>query len=239
MTPAPLDDRVVMIAGASGALGRATAAAFAQLGDRLALCGRDRDRLAGVAAEVGIAPDRWVAAVGDLREPDAARSAVATAIEAFGRIDILVHVLGGYAGGTPVVELDQEETRTMLDQHLWTTLNLVQAVVPGMVERGWGRVVAASSVAAANAPARAAHYAAAKAAEETLLRSLAKEVAPHGLTINVVAIRAIDEQHERETAPTPKNAPWTTPEEIAATFLFLCSDAAAAINGARIPLDGR
>jgi NAD(P)-dependent dehydrogenase (short-subunit alcohol dehydrogenase family) len=55
----------------------------------------------------------------------------------------------------------------------------------------------------------------------------------------MVVMKAIDEQHERETAPSPKNASWTTPEEGAATILFLCSDAAAAINGARIPLDGR
>ena len=59
------------------------------------------------------------------------------------------------------------------------------------------------------------------------------------MTVNLVAMRAIDEKHERETAPSPKNASWTTPEEAAATILYLCSDAAAAINGARIPLDGR
>ena len=75
--------------------------------------------------------------------------------------------------------------------------------------------------------------------QETLLRVLAKEVAATGVTVNTVAVRAIDAEHVREHEPSPKNASWTTPEEVVATFRFLCSDDAAAINGARIPLDGR
>jgi NAD(P)-dependent dehydrogenase (short-subunit alcohol dehydrogenase family) len=89
------------------------------------------------------------------------------------------------------------------------------------------------------APAKSGPYAAAKAGQEVLLRSLAKEVAPSGVTVNLVALKAIDERHERETAPSPKNASWTTPEEIVAVIRFLCSNDAAAITGARVPLDGR
>jgi NAD(P)-dependent dehydrogenase (short-subunit alcohol dehydrogenase family) len=127
----------------------------------------------------------------------------------------------------------------MLDQHLWTTLQVVQAAVPGMVERGWGRIVAVSTTFAANPAAKGASYAIAKAAEETLVRALAREVGANGVTANVVVVKKIDTEHERESAPSPKNATWTTPEEIAAVMRFLCSDEAAAINGARIPLDGR
>ena len=77
-----------------------------------------------------------------------------------------------------------------------------------------------------------AAYAIAKAAEETLLRTIAREVASTGVTANLVVVRKIDANHARETEPSPKNAAWTTPEEIAATMRFPCSDAAAAINGA-------
>lgn len=239
MTAPTSNDRVVFIAGATGGLGRATATAFAATGARLALGGTSEERLATVASDLALADDVWVAAVGDVGTADGARAAAAAATDRFGRIDVLLHLVGGWSGGTPVVDLDPDEVRSMIDQHVWTTLHLVQAVVPGMVERGWGRVVAASSSAAVTAPAKSAHYAAAKAAQEIVLRSLAKEVAATGVTVNVVAMRSIDEGHERETAPTPKNASWTTPEEIAATMLFLCSDEAAPINGARIPLDGR
>jgi NAD(P)-dependent dehydrogenase (short-subunit alcohol dehydrogenase family) len=239
MTPPTPAERVVLVAGATGALGRAATAAFAEHGDRLVLCGRDGNRLAAVAGAAGVANDRWVAAVGDLREPETARAAAAAAVDAFGRIDVLLHLVGGFASGTPVVELTHDDIQSMIDQHVWTTVNLVQAVVPGMIERGWGRVVAAATAAAVTAPAKSGPYAAAKSAQELLLRSLAKELSSAGITVNLVAMRAIDEQHERETAPSPKNTSWTTPEEIAATILWLCSDAAAAVNGARIPLDGR
>jgi NAD(P)-dependent dehydrogenase (short-subunit alcohol dehydrogenase family) len=232
-------ERVVFIAGATGGLGRAAAAALSAAGDRLALGGTNAERLAALASELALADDRWVAAVGDVSTADGARAAVDTAVGRFGRIDVLLHFVGGWAGGTPVVDLDLDETRSMFDQHVWTTIHLAQAIVPAMVHRGWGRVVAASSFAAVSAPARSAHYAAAKAAQETILRSLAKEVAHSGVTVNVVSMRTIDEKHERETAATPKNAPWTTPEEIAATIVFLCSNEAATINGVRIPLDGR
>ena len=239
MTPSPSDGRVVFIAGATGGLGRAAAAAFAADGDRVILCGRDADRLAAVASGLRLPADRWAPAVADLADADQAADAARRATESFGRIDILLHLVGGFASGVPIVELDRAATQSMLDQHVWTTLNLVRAIVPGMVERGWGRVVAAATTAAVTAPARSGPYAAAKAAQEVLLRSLAKEVSGAGVTVNVIAMRAIDEGHERETAPSAKNVAWTTPEEAVTAIRFLCSDAAGAITGARIPLDGR
>lgn len=232
-------DRVVFIAGATGGLGRAVARLFADGGDRLALGGTNHDRLATLARDLELPDGRWVAAVGNVGTAEGATVATETAVGTFGRIDALVHVVGGFVSGTPVMELGPDDVEPMLDQHLWSTVHLARAVVPGMVERRWGRVVAAATAAAVTAPARSGPYAAAKAAQEVLLRSLAKEVGGSGVTVNMVAMKAIDEKHERETDPSPKNASWTTPEEIAATIRFLCSDEAAAINGARIPLDGR
>ena len=234
-----LAERVALISGATGGMGRVVAATFATAGARVALGGTNHDRLTALAADLGLADDAWVAAVGDVTTPEGAQAQATAAIEAFGRIDILVHAVGGFAAGTTVAEGSLDDTRSMIDRHLWSTVHLVQAVVPGMVERGWGRVLAATTSAAANAPAKSGPYAAAKAAQETLLRSLAKEVGPAGVTVNVVSLRKVDVDRERETTPSPKNAAWTTPEEIAATFLYLCSDDAAAINGSRIPLDGR
>ena len=127
----------------------------------------------------------------------------------------------------------------MLDQHLWTTLHVAQAVVPGMVERGFGRVIAVSSPLAVDPGAKGASYAMAKAAEEALVRSLAREVSGSGVTANLVIIRTLDAKHERETAPTPKNASWATPDEVAEAIVFLASPAAAAVTGGRIPLYGR
>ena len=127
----------------------------------------------------------------------------------------------------------------MLDQHVWSTLNVARAAVPGMVERGWGRVIAVTASTAVTTPPNIGAYSVAKAAEETLLRTLGREVAGAGVTVNVLAVRKIDTDHERKRAPSPKNAAWTTPEELASAMLYLCSDEAAAITGARIAMDGR
>ena len=231
--------RVVLITGATGGLGRVAAATFAADGARLGLVGTDRDRLTALGTELGLAADRWVPAVADLADPEAARAAIDTVTQRFGPVEVVLHLVGGWVGGTPVVELELDEVRGMLDNHLWTTLHVVQAVVPGMVERGWGRIVAVTSSFTATPVLNGASYAIAKAAEETLVRSLAREVGSHGVTANLVAVKKIDTHHEREDAPSPKNAGWTTPEEISAVMRFLCSDEAAAINGVRIPLDGR
>jgi len=141
----PSADRVVLITGATGALGRVAARVFAADGARLALAGTDHGRLAEVAAEAGVPDDRWVAAIGDLRDATATRTAVDAVIDRFGRVDVLLHLVGGFVPGAPILELDEDRLRSMLDQHLWTTLHAVRAVLPGMVERGWGRILAVTS----------------------------------------------------------------------------------------------
>jgi len=229
--------RTVLITGATGVLGQEVARVFAADGARLGLVGTDGDRLAGVARELGLADDRWVAGIGDLRQRDGARAAIDTITDAFGRVEVLAHLIGGYSGGTAIADLDPADVAGMLDQHLWTTLHVTQAVVPGMVERGWGRVLAVSTPVASEPPARMAPYAVGKAGEEVLLRTLSREVAGTGVTVNLVIVKAIDESGVRAT--DPKKASWTGPDEIAATFRFLASDGAAAINGARIPLHNR
>jgi NAD(P)-dependent dehydrogenase (short-subunit alcohol dehydrogenase family) len=234
-----VDDRVVLITGATGPLGRVAAREFAADGARLGLVGRDASRLAEVATEARIPDDRWVAATGSLEHADQATAAIGAVTERFGRIDVVLHLVGGFVPGAAIPELEPDQLRFMLDQHLWSTLHVARAVIPGMVERGHGRILAVTSFTTATTPARAGIYATTKAAQETLLKVLAKEVAGSGVTVNLVAARAIDAEHVREREPSPKNASWTTPEEVVATFRFLASDQAAAINGARIPLDGR
>lgn len=232
-------DRVVLVTGATGVLGRTAVTAFAADGCRLGLVGTDAGRLDAVAREAALPDDRWLGATADLRDAEEVRAAVAAVEGRFGRVDVALHLVGGFVPGAPITELDPGNLTFMLEQHLWSTLHLARAVVPGMVERGWGRILAVTSFTTVSTPARAAIYATAKAAQETLLKVLAKEVGGAGVTVNVVAVRQIDADHAREREPSPKNAAWTTPEEIVGVFRHLASDDAAAINGSRIPLDGR
>jgi 2-hydroxycyclohexanecarboxyl-CoA dehydrogenase len=233
------DDRVVLITGATGPLGRAAAAAFAADGARLGLVGTDAGRLDALASDLALPDISWVPAVADLTDRAAAHDAVAIVETRFGRIDVLLHFVGGWAGGTALVDLEPSVLAEMLDQHVWSTFHVAQAVVPGMVERGWGRIVAVTSSFTTAPTAGSAAYLAAKSGEETILRGLAREVGRDGVTVNLLAVRTIDAAHERAKAPSAKNAAWTTPEEIVATLRFLCSDDASAVNGQRLGLDGR
>lgn len=205
---------------------------------RLALVGSRLRPLQALGAELRLAEDRWMAVAGDLRKPALAEKAVATVADKFGKVEILVHLVGGYHGGESVVNTRDAEVATMLSQHLWTTLNMVRAVVPRMAAGGWGRIVAVSSPLASTPIKGVAPYAIGKAAEEALLGTLAREVAGTGTTVNLVLARTIDVKHERDAEPSTKTASWTTPEEISATIRHLVSEDASAINGAKIPLFG-
>jgi NAD(P)-dependent dehydrogenase (short-subunit alcohol dehydrogenase family) len=127
----------------------------------------------------------------------------------------------------------------MLDQHLWTTLHVLQAAIPGMRERGYGRLIGVSTPFVATPGPRGAAYAIGKSALELLLRSAARELGRHGVTANVLVMRTLDDERARAQQPDAKRDAWTSPEELAEAIAWLASPAAAAVNGARIPLDGR
>jgi NAD(P)-dependent dehydrogenase (short-subunit alcohol dehydrogenase family) len=203
---------------------------------RLALIGSHVRPLRALGDELRLADERWMTLAADLRKAALAKKAVATVVERFGKVDILVHLVGGYHGGESVVDTRDAEVAAMLSQHLWTTLNMARAVVPDMTTNGWGRIVAVSSPLASAPTKNVAPYAIGKAAEEALLGTLAREMAGTGTTVNLVLVKTIDVEHQRDGAPSSKNASWTTPEEISATIRHLVSEDAAPINGAKIPL---
>jgi NAD(P)-dependent dehydrogenase (short-subunit alcohol dehydrogenase family) len=233
-----LRDRVAIVTGATGGLGRVLTRDLAAAGARLGLLGTRMDRLEALAGELGLPPDRWHGEAANLTDPGQAAAAIDGVVARFGRADILVHVVGGWSGGTTVSETPLDAYTAMLDQHFWTTLHVTRALVPHLAAGGWGRIVAISSPVASNPPAGMSAYAAGKAAQEALLSTLSREVAASGTTVNLLLVHTIDTAHARDADPTPKNASWTTPEEISAALAYLLSDEGRVVNGARIPLYG-
>ncbi len=231
-----IGNRVAVITGAAGVLGRIVTKHLAERGTRLTLLGTNVDRLNELVRELNLPDDRVLTMAADLGNADATKAATEAVIKKFGRAEILLHFVGGWAGGTAVAEVAASVVNDMLQQHLWTTFNAAQAFVPALVANGWGRLIVISSSSAATPPAKGLPYTVGKAAQEALMLTLAEELKDTGVTANVLRVRAIDSKHERDQTRTPKNASWTTPEEIAATISYLCSDVAGVINGARIPL---
>ncbi len=233
-----LAGRVVIIAGASGGLGQVAAAEFGKRGACLVLVGSRIEKLQALAADLGQPPDRTLIHAANLAHPEAALRLAEATMERFGRIDVLLHLVGGWSGGRTIEELQAGDIEAMLRQHLWTSVHLAQALVPHMRAAGWGRFLVISSPAASQPVAKRAPYAIGKAAQEALVLTLAQELKGSGVTANAVLVSTIDVAGERKRKPDAANLGWTTPEEITATLLHLCSDQAGTINGARIPLHG-
>jgi len=233
-----LKDRVAIITGATGGLGTVVARQFAETGARLALLGRNSERLDQVFSNLGIGEDRFLLSTTDPTDPEAVESASRDVMAKFGRADILVNLVGGFIAGKKVVELPRNDLSNMIQQHVWTTFNLAQAFVPHLVANGWGRFLVISSPRALEPRGSSAAYAIGKAGEEILTLSLAQELKGTGVTANVILVRNIDVKHMRDQDPSPENAWWATPEEIAASIMYLCTDEAGMVNGARIPLYG-
>mgnify|MGYP001825612577 FL=1 len=225
--------RVAMITGATGGLGRVLAPDLAADGWDLALVGSSAERLTELVDELGLEPERVAAVVANLREQRAAVTAIDAAYERFGRVDALAHLVGGWTGGMHVGRSPDDPYRDMIDQHFWTSLNVVRELAPRMVDAGFGRIAAVSSPMAAAPDAGMGAYGVGKAAQETLFAALAQEVAGTGVTVNVVRVRAIDTS---AGAGGSDKAYATTPAEISAAIRYLFSDAARVVNGQRIGL---
>lgn len=232
------EQRVAVITGATGGLGRVVASTWASEGARLALIGTHLDRLTSLAQEIATPADRVLTVEADLTSAEAARTAAQAVIQRFGRVDMVLHFVGGWAGGKSVVDVEAAVLEDMVNQHLWSTFHTLQAFVPALIANGWGRIVVISSPSAQMPPAKGLPYSVGKAAQEALIATLAEELKGTGVTANALRVKSIDVRHERDQAPSAKNASWTTPEEIAATLRHLCSDEAGTINGARLPLYG-
>ena len=233
-----LSDKVVLISGATGALGSAVTREFAQTDARLVLTARSEQKLERLIAKAGLTAERTFTMAADVTQPHGVRELVDAAVAHFGRVDVLLNTTGGWAGGTPVAETSVEEWDHMLGLNLRSAFLLSRAVLPLMLEAGWGRIVHVSSRTAVAPRAKRAAYAVSKMGLITLTEVIAAEVKGSGVTANVILPSVIDTPANRASMPKADPSKWVPPERIAATMRFLCSDAATSINGARIPIYG-
>lgn len=224
-----MKDRVVVVTGATGVLGPAVARRFADDGARLALLARDEESCIGVAMSLpgGIRRHRGIPV--DLGDALSTVAAADTIRERLGAPSVLLHLVGGYVGGTPFVETDDDEWRGQIELNLLSTVHAVRAFLPDLTTAEHGRIVAMSTPIAETPTAGHAAYAATKAAVEALIMSVGRDLAGTTATANILLVRAIGDDKPNKTSP----------EELAAAMAWLCSPEAGAINGQRIPVLGR
>jgi len=222
---------IVLITGASGGLGTAMTEAFLESGAQVAGSARH-------IADSAFPHPNFRAFPADLSDPAQARALADSVIGLHGRIDALVHVTGGFSGGSPVHESDDALWDQMLSVNLRAAVHVFRAVIPYMRQAKRGRIVAIGSRAAVEPAANIAAYSASKAALVSLVKTVALENRDAGLTANAILPGTIDTAANQKWGTPEERATWVSPERLAALAVFLVSDAAAEITGAAIPVYG-
>jgi NAD(P)-dependent dehydrogenase (short-subunit alcohol dehydrogenase family) len=230
-----LSERVIAVAGAGGNLGPTVVRRLAAAGATLALGGRHRAPLEALAEDVGAEAD---AAEVDLLDAASTRAWAEGIAERRGRVDGLVHLVGGYRGGAAIEEASLEDWTALEPLLIRTLQNATQAFAPLLLDSGRGRFVLVSA-GQAQAPTHTnAVYAAAKAAAETWTLALADRFKGSGATSNIIVVGSIVTPEMRSESPEKGFSKGTPAESIADALVFLCSDGAASMNGKRLDLRG-
>jgi NAD(P)-dependent dehydrogenase (short-subunit alcohol dehydrogenase family) len=233
-----LEHRVIAIAGVGGGLGPLVAARLAEAGATVAGTDRDQAVLDSVGAELGT-PERWDGRAVDLLDEQATREWCGALVERFGRVDGLVHLVGGWRGGQPLHEAPLSDWELLHDLLIRTVQHTTRAFHDQLAASERGRFVLVSATQAQAPSNTNAAYAAAKAAAEAWTLALADGFEPGGATANVVVIEALLTPRMREENPENDFATFTPAEHVAEAIAFLCSDAGGKMNGQRLPLTMR
>jgi NAD(P)-dependent dehydrogenase (short-subunit alcohol dehydrogenase family) len=225
-----MDGKVVIVTGASGALGRVVVEAALARGARVA--GLDY-----AASQIPATAKRIELGGVDLSDATEATKAIDAVAAHFGRLDALINVAGGFAFEA-VAEGDPKTWQHMYALNVLTALNASRAAIPHLAVSASARIVNIGAIGALQASAGMGAYAASKAGVHRLTEALAAEWKGK-ITVNAVLPSIIDTSANRASMPKADFAKWVTPQELAEVILFLVSDAASAVTGALLPVSGR
>jgi NAD(P)-dependent dehydrogenase (short-subunit alcohol dehydrogenase family) len=231
-----LTDRVIAIAGVGGGLGPLVAARLAGAGATVAGTDRDQGLLDSLPTDCGIPPERWDGRAVDLLDEEATREWCAALVERFGRVDGLVHLVGGWRGGEPLHEAPLSDWELLHDLLVRTVQHTTRAFHDQLAASEHGRFVLVSAKQGQAPSNTNAAYAAAKAAAEAWTLAFAAGFEPGGATANIVVIDALLTPRMREENPGKDFPTFTPAEHVAEAIAFLCSDAAEKMNGQRLSL---
>ena len=251
-----LQNRVALITGAGRGIGRATALAFAREGAQVAVSARSNEELNSLVEEIRTAGGTAEAFPCDLTAPGAPADLVAAVTSAFGPVEILVNNagIGSSSSPRPVVDFDDDFWEQTIRLNLTAPYHLCRAVLPGMIERKWGRIITTASINSRVASFHGAAYSASKHGVLGLMRTIAAEVAGDGITVNCVCPGPVKtlmndkriaydaerlgrdlEAHEKSLTPIGGRL---APEDISPMMVYFASDQARMVTGQAYNIDG-
>jgi len=223
--------KVVLVTGANGGLGTHVTQAFLNAGATVI----------GVSRKIQQSDFNspvFTALPAEISTAAGAKSMVDSVVARFGRLDVVAHTVGGFAGGQSIAQTDDATFQRMFDLNLNSTFYLLRAVLPAMRKTGNGRIIAIGSRAALEPGPGVGAYSASKAAMVSLIRTVALENKDAGLTANVILPGTIDTPANRKAIPHADVSKWVQPANIASLITWLAGDAGKDVNGAVIPVYG-
>ena len=226
-----MNSKVVLVTGANGGLGAYITQAFLDSGTIVAGTARK-------ISQSDFRSSKFIAFPADLSTLAAARQLVDQVIARVGRLDVLVHTVGGFAGGQTVAETDDATLQRMFDLNFHSLFHILRAAIPALRKSGSGRIIAIGSRAALEPGAGVGAYSASKAAMLSLMKTVALENRDAGLTANVILPGTMDTPANRAAMPGADYSKWVQPQNVASLTLWLAGDAGKEINGAAIPIYG-
>ncbi|HEY1676892.1 MAG TPA: SDR family NAD(P)-dependent oxidoreductase [Candidatus Sulfotelmatobacter sp.] len=224
--------KVALVTGANGGLGTSVTKALLDAGFSVV----------GLAPKIDVSDfdhPHFTALPARLDSLDTAKKAVETVIAHFGKIDLLAHLVGGFAGGSTVAETDDATFQRMFDANLNTAFHILRAVIPEMRKAGNGRIVVIGSRQADEPGPKVGAYSASKAAVVSLVKTVALENKDAGITANVILPGTMDTPANRTAMPKADTSQWVQTESVASLIVWLAGDAGKDVTGAAIPIYGR
>ena len=223
--------KVVLVTGANGGLGTSVTRAFLDAG--ATVVGTSRRIQASEFRNSNL-----VAIPAELSKGEGAKSLVDQLVAQFGKLDVLAHTVGGFAGGQTLAETDEATFQRMMDMNLNSTFQILRATVPLLRKTDAGRIIAIGSRAALEPGANVGAYSASKAAMVSLIRTVAVENQAAGMTANVILPGTMDTPSNRQAMPKADFSKWVRTETVAGLMVWLARDAGNDVNGAVIPVYG-
>jgi len=226
-----MEGKIVLVTGASGGLGRYVTQAFLDAGSTVAGASRK-------IQQSDFSSPRFTAVPAEISSREDAQGLVDQVVARFGRLDVLAHTVGGFAGGQSTADTDDATFQRMLDLNLNCVFHILRATIPALRQTGNGRIIAIGSRAALEPGAGVGAYSASKAAMVSLIRTVAVENKDAGLTANVILPGTMDTPANRTSIPNADFSKWVRPSTVANLITWLAGDAGKDINGAVIPVYG-
>ncbi len=232
--------KIAVITGAGGGWGRSVVEAFLKASATVVVVERAEvsSAVEGWKAEWGERAAKLTCIASDVLDEPSVEQMVQEVIARYQRLDILVNMVGGFAAGQAVSEMDLETWERMLRLNLRSTFLCSKHAARPMMQQHWGRIINISSRAAVQPNPKASAYGVAKAGIVSLTESQAQELKEYQITVNAILPSIVDTPANRQAMPKADYARWPTGAEIAPVILFLASDEAKLVNGAAIPVYG-